>query len=158
LPRRSVVLAEGKTATCEPLSSSDFTLKPAMRNQALELRALLFTVLIRRNWRGFRFGSLHSEVTLCLRVVNGEMQGLADQRLTPLDWVVEWRFWRGNSAYSQPVTISLKSAMVEKLRRTPSMRPRCAPRSFSSASSTITLSKNVSTVGRSVAMSASASL
>ncbi len=45
------------------------------------------------------------------------------------------------------VTISLKSAMPEKPRSTCRSEPRCAPRTAGSGSSTITLSKNASTVG-----------
>ena len=54
------------------------------------------------------------------------------------------------------VTISEKSAMPENPFSTPSIRPRCAPRTASSGSSTITLSKNASTTGRSEAISAKA--
>ena len=65
------------------------------------------------------------------------------------------------SAIDPPLTfttISLKSAIPEKLRCTSSISPRCAPRRVGSGSSTITLSKNLSTAGRSVAIVASASL
>jgi len=58
---------------------------------------------------------------------------------------------------SYPVTISEKSAIPEKPLSTPSIRPRCAPRTPASGSSTITLSKNPSTTGRNVAIFASAS-
>ena len=71
------------------------------------------------------------------------------------NWVPQSHCEQLASVY--PVTISLKSAMPEKPRSTSSIRPRFAPRIAASGSSTITLSKNASTTGRSVAMAASAS-
>jgi hypothetical protein len=66
--------------------------------------------------------------------------------------------WVGNHKLpGHDVTISLKSAIPENSRNTRSISPKCAPRVAGSGSSTITLSKNVSTAGRSVAISASAS-
>lgn len=55
------------------------------------------------------------------------------------------------------VTISLKSAIPENPLSTDAISPRFAPRTDSSGSRTITLSKKASTVGRSVAIAASAS-
>ena len=54
------------------------------------------------------------------------------------------------------VTISEKSAIVEKSRRIPANSATRLARNFSSCAMTITLSKNVSSAGRSLAISARA--
>src|SRR5580658_9877578 len=63
----------------------------------------------------------------------------------------------GGAQGGQEVTISLKSAMPENPRSTSPITPKCAARTAGSGSRTITLSKNVSTAGRSAAIKASAS-